>query len=137
MSLFDQVGRALGGMLGGEGGDSSAMVGHLLDALGKGGQQNGLAGLVETFQANGLGKIAESWVSTGENLPVSQSQLTQALGQGVIQRVAQATGMSPDALSAKLTEVLPMVVDKLTPDGKVPESGMLAQVLNLLKSRSA
>jgi uncharacterized protein YidB (DUF937 family) len=137
MSLFDQIGRALGGAVGGSGGDSSsALVGHLLETLGKGGQQDGLAGLVQSFQTNGLGKIAESWVGTGENLPVSQTQITQVLGQGVIQRVAQATGMSPETLSAKLTEVLPMVVDKLTPDGKMPDSGMLAQVLNLLKNKS-
>jgi len=144
MSLFDQVGRALSGALGGQGSDSSAVVGHLLEALGKGGQpdgkggqQDGLSGLVQSFQANGFGKIVESWVSTGENLPVSQTQITQALGSGVMQRVCQATGMSPETLSAKLTEILPMAVDKLTPGGKMPEGGMLAQVVSLLKSRSA
>ena len=144
MSLFDQVGRALSGALGGQGSDSSALIGHVLEALGKGGQpgdkggqQDGLAGLVNSFQANGFGKIVASWISTGDNLPVSQAQITQVLGSGAVQRVCQATGMSPDALSAKLTEILPMAVDKLTPNGKLPESGMLAQVLSLLKSRSA
>jgi len=150
MSLFD-LGRALRGALGGQGSDSSALIGHVLEALGKGGQpgdksvrpgdksgpQDGLTGLVHSFQANGFGKIVESWISTGDNLPVSQAQISQVLGSGVMQRVCQATGMSPDTLSAKLTEILPMAVDKLTPNGKMPESGMLAQVLSLLKSRSA
>jgi len=143
MSLFDQVGRALSGALGAQGSDSSALIGHVLESLGKGSQpgdkdgpQDGLAGLVHSFQANGFGKIVESWISTGENLPISQTQITQVLGSGVMQRVCQATGMSPDALSAKLTEILPMAVDELTPNGKLPESGMLTQVLSLLKSRS-
>jgi len=135
MSIFDQIGRALSGALGGGGSDSSALVGHVLEAFGKGGQQDGLSGLVQAFQANGLGKIVESWVSTGANLPVSHGQITQVLAQDVIERLAQATGMTPETLSAKLTEILPVAVDKLTPDGKIPDSGMLAQVLNLLKSK--
>ena len=70
----------------------------------------------------------------GRKSPRSHGQITEVLGHGVIQHLAQATGISPEALSAKLTEILPVAVNKLTPDGKIPESGMLAQVLNLLKS---
>jgi len=138
MGFFDQVvGRALSGALGGAGSDSAALVGHVLEAFGQGGQPNGLSGLLRAFHTNGLGQIVESWIGTGENLPVSRDQIAQVLGQGVIQQLARTTGMSAETLSATLTEILPMAVDKLTPDGKIPESGMLAQALDLLKPRSS
>jgi len=74
-------------------------------------------------------------VSTGANLPVSGSQLVQVLGPPVIEQLARKTGMSHEELTAKLVEILPAAVDKLTPDGKLPESGMLAQAIRVLSGK--
>ena len=132
MSLLDQLSRALGGALGS--GDSASLVGQVLDAFGQGGQ-DGLSGLVRAFQENGLGHIMDSWVSTGSNLPVSHDQITQVIGPAVIQQIARATGTSPEALSSRLTEILPTLVDKLTPDGTLPGGEALAQALSLLRGK--
>jgi uncharacterized protein YidB (DUF937 family) len=89
------------------------------------------------FKNGGLGHVADSWVSTGANLPVSSGQLTQVLGSPMMEQLAQKMGISPDALSAKLAQILPIAVDKLTPDGKLPESGLLAQALGMLRGKTS
>jgi uncharacterized protein YidB (DUF937 family) len=97
-------------------------------------QAGGLQGLVQSFAQKGLGDIVSSWVSTGANLPVSGGQIQNALGSEAISSLAQRAGVSPDMASSLLAQVLPGIVDKLTPDGKVPETGnLLEQGLNILK----
>ncbi len=101
-----------------------------------GGQQGGLQGLVQAFAQKGLGNIVSSWVSTGPNLPVSGDQLQHALGSNTIGSLAQKAGLAPDAANSMLTQMLPMIVDKLTPEGKIPEGGgLLEQGLNILKGK--
>lgn len=68
---------------------------------------------------NGLGKLVDSWVGTGQNLPASPSQIPQALGPKV-QELAQQHGMSTDAVSQALSQLLPGLVDHLTPNGPPP-----------------
>ena len=137
MSLFDQVGSVLGSQLKGMGGGQLGLVTGVLEMLGKGGQggQGGLAGLLQAFQSKGLGDIASSWISTGPNLPVSAAQIQDALGGERIGELAGKAGLAPDALSAKLAEILPGAVDSLTPDGNIPEAGVLDQVLGVFKSK--
>jgi uncharacterized protein YidB (DUF937 family) len=134
MSLFEQVAGKLGGALSGTGGQESALVGGLLGMLGTGGP-GGLSGLVHAFQAKGLGDIVASWVGTGANLPISAAQIQQAFGSAGIQQLAEKAGLSPEATSSKLAEILPATVDSLTPEGKVPEAGALEQALGLLRGR--
>jgi uncharacterized protein YidB (DUF937 family) len=98
-------------------------------------QTGGLEGLLAKFQQGGLGHLADSWVSTGQNLPISADQITSALGPDRIGSLAQGLGMSHGDLSSKLAELLPGVVDKLTPNGQVPDAGALGQLLGSLKSR--
>jgi uncharacterized protein YidB (DUF937 family) len=88
-------------------------------------QQGGISGLVEKFQQNGLGNIVSSWIGTGANLPVSADQLQQVLGKEQIQAFAQKAGIVPETASSQLAEVLPDIVDKLTPNGEVPQGGDL------------
>jgi uncharacterized protein YidB (DUF937 family) len=83
-------------------------------------EQGGVGGLVAKFQHGGLGEIAQSWVGTGPNAPVSAAQVQNVLGPDLVQQLAAKTGMSPQDLAHKLAEVLPDVVDKLTPAGVVP-----------------
>ncbi len=97
-------------------------------------QTGGLQGLVQSFAQKGLGDIASSWVGTGPNLPISGDQVQSALGSDAINSLAQKAGVAPDMASSLLAQVLPGIVDKLTPEGKIPETGnMLEQGLNMLK----
>lgn len=97
-------------------------------------QPGGLAGLVQSFQQGGLAEVVNSWVSTGQNLPVSAEQLQAVLGGGQLQNIAAQLGVLPEQASGSLAELLPQVVDKLTPDGQLPQGGdLLAQGMDLLK----
>ena len=88
-------------------------------------QQGGLGGLVQAFQNKGLGEVAASWVGTGENLPISGDQLQSVLGSDVVSGLASKFGMSSEQLSGQLSQMLPQVVDKLTPNGEVENDGGL------------
>jgi uncharacterized protein YidB (DUF937 family) len=114
MSLLDS---AMGAMKGGnnEGGAMSALVSNLLTQFG------GVGGLLEKFKAGGLGEVAQSWVSTGQNLPVSPDQINSVLGNERVTELADKLGIDPQQATDKLATYLPQVVDKLTPNGQVPE----------------
>ena len=96
------------------------------------GGQGGLQNLIGQFTSKGLGDIVGSWVSTGKNLPVSGDQLQNVLGKDTIGNLASKLGMGSGALTSQLTNLLPDVVDKLTPDGKVPEGDIMSQATDLL-----
>jgi uncharacterized protein YidB (DUF937 family) len=101
----------LGGLLGGSR-DGTGMGGGLLGG--------GLGGLLSAFQQSGHADIAQSWVNHGENRPVAPNQLMDVLGIDTIDRLEQQTGMPREQLLAELSETLPPVVDRLTPDGRLP-----------------
>ncbi len=88
----------------------------------------GISGLVQAFQSNGLGGIINSWISTGQNQPVSSGQIQQALGPNAVQDLAQKLGISPDQAGSTLSQWLPTVVDKLTPNGSLPDHSNLLQM---------
>jgi uncharacterized protein YidB (DUF937 family) len=89
----------------------------------------GLAGLLQQFQAGGLGRLADSWVGTGQNLPISAAQIQSVLGSEQIQQMAAKAGIAPEALSGQLANLLPQLVDKITPDGNIPDQDALQQGL--------
>jgi uncharacterized protein YidB (DUF937 family) len=82
----------------------------------------GLTALLQQLEAKGLGQVAQSWIGTGNNLPISAEQIENALGSEQIQQLAAKVGVSPDVIKSHLAEILPKIVDRLTPDGKVPAS---------------
>ena len=86
-----------------------------------GGITGALGGLISHLQANGAGSAANSWVGTGENMPIDSGQLTQALGPDLVNKISASTGMTPDQIMQQLSHVLPQVVDGLTPHGKLPQ----------------
>jgi uncharacterized protein YidB (DUF937 family) len=88
----------------------------------------GISGLVQAFQSNGLGGVINSWISTGQNQPVSSGQVQQALGPNAVKDVAQKLGISPEEASSTLSQWLPTVVDKLTPNGSLPDHSNLLQM---------
>jgi uncharacterized protein YidB (DUF937 family) len=86
------------------------------------GQPGGLAGLVQTFKDKGLGDTVASWVSTGQNLPISAQQIQQVLGNQQLQELAAQHGINVEQVSSQLAQILPVVVDKLTPNGAIPQA---------------
>jgi uncharacterized protein YidB (DUF937 family) len=84
-------------------------------------QHGGVQGLVAQFEQKGLGGIAQSWVGTGANQPISTAQLEQVLGADTIAQLAGKLSVSPQDLASKLAELLPQTVDKMTPDGVIPQ----------------
>lgn len=85
-------------------------------------QNGGLQGLIGSFQNAGLGELVGSWIGTGQNLPVSAEQIQQALGGLHLDQLAQASGLSPSATAGGLADVLPGLIDKLTPNGNITDA---------------
>jgi len=122
MGMFDGLLGQLAGSLGGLSGQQSGLASSLLTML-TSGQQGGLAGLLQQFEQNGLGQLAQSWVGTGANLPVSPQQIQQVLGSGVVQQLAAQHGLDPQQVSGHLAQLLPALVDHMTPNGQLPQGG--------------
>jgi uncharacterized protein YidB (DUF937 family) len=101
-------------------------------------QHGGLTGILSKFEQGGMGAQAGSWVATGANLPINASQLQQVLGSGAIGQIAQQLGLSHADAGAGLAQLLPQLVNHLTPDGQVPadHSDLLQQAVTLLSKRS-
>ena len=93
----------------------------------------GLGGLVDVFARQGLGDVIGSWIGRGQNLPVSGSQLAGVLGDDGIRHLAGRTGASHAEVTDALSQLLPQVVDRLTPDGRIPDEGVGAGSGDLLK----
>lgn len=128
MGLLDGlVGQVLGS-LGNNHNATNDMVGHVLGMLG-GQNGNGLQQLIGLFGQKGLGDVIGSWVSTGQNLPISAQQIASVLGSEQVSAMASRFGMSNDAAASTLAQLLPVVVDKLTPQGELPSSDLLSQGL--------
>lgn len=103
------------------GGNGAGGLGGILGGLTSGGiLSGGLGDLLKTFQQNGLGEKAESWVSPGTNEDIDGDQLEQAIGPDVLDELATKTGLSRDEILSRLSKDLPRAVDDLTPDGQVP-----------------
>ena len=133
MGLMGQLGQAAGGMMGGQTAQNPLLQ-AVISLLGQNSSVGGLAGLVQGFQKNGLGDIVNSWVGTGKNLPVTPDQMKQGLGGDFLSQLASRAGVSPDAASAQLSSLLPDMIDKLTPSGKI-EAGGVDQLLKMFQGK--
>lgn len=102
---------------------------------GMGGGMGGLGAVLEQFQRAGFGEQAGSWVSTGPNLPISPDVMAQVFGRDGLASIASRAGLSEEQASAGLSEVLPDVVDRLTPQGQVPDLDVLAASVGDLQRR--
>lgn len=139
MGLLDSI---LASVMGGAQGQSSVQ-GALMNAVmqivankaggGAGGSLGGLGGLVGALTQGGLGDAASSWVGKGKNLPVSADQIQSALGSGagggILAQLAQSAGLSQDDAASGLSQLLPGLVDNLTPDGQIPQQDTLEKLL--------
>jgi uncharacterized protein YidB (DUF937 family) len=139
MGLLDSV---LGAVLGGgqqQQGGAGALMQIVAAMLANQGQAGGgaagglggLGGLAEQFQRGGLGDVMNSWIGKGENMPISPDQLGGVLGGDLLGQITQATGMNQNDVLGQLSQMLPGMVDKLTPEGQIPQGGLgdLASIL--------
>ncbi|RYY51099.1 MAG: DUF937 domain-containing protein, partial [Comamonadaceae bacterium] len=121
MGLLDSM---LGQVLGGAQGGSGDLSGALGGLFGKDGGPEGLGGLVSKFEQAGLGDVIGSWIGKGENAPVSGGQLNDVLGSDAVSAIASKLGISPGMLLPMLATLLPSLIDRLTPHGKIPDEGV-------------
>jgi len=124
MDLMDSLKSAVGG-----GDQKEDLMSSVMQLLGG---QGGLQNLIGQFDAKGLGDIIGSWVGTGQNKSISPDQLQKILGSDVLSGIASKLGLNANDLSSQLSNLLPGVVDKLTPEGKVPEGDIMSQASDLL-----
>jgi len=130
--MFDEISAQVHSALGATGGEHSAMINHILQTLG-GAQSGGLPALVQAFESKGLGSVIASWIGGGPNQPISPQALQNVLGDAHIQDLAKKLGINPADAAAKLSKVLPEVINQLTPNGQMPSGDLLSQGLNYLK----
>ena len=134
MGMLDGLlGNALGGLMGG-GGSGQPQSPLLQIALQLLQQNGGIAGVLDKFRQGGYADQADSWQSTGQNLPLSGNALQEVLGTGAIGQIAGRLGMSHGDVAGGLAQMLPQLIDQFTPNGTVPDNhnDMVAQALALL-----
>ncbi len=145
MNLLQSV---LGSMLGGgqQASQGGGLGGPLLQmamsmlANNNSGQAGAGAGnLLDQLRGAGMGNLLDSWIGKGTNLPISAEQLQQVLGSQQISDIASKLGVDTSSVTGQLSQMLPDLVDKLTPDGQLPQGGlgnadaMMGMLQNLLK----
>ena len=106
--IGDVLGQVLGGGSGGRG------------------AAGGLGGLLEQLRHAGFGEQADSWVGRGASKPISPDAMTQIFGHDGLEQISRQAGISQDEASRGLSQLLPEVVDRMTPDGEVPDASALA-----------
>ncbi|MDH5539011.1 MAG: YidB family protein [Rhizobacter sp.] len=124
MGLLDSVVGMMGGAGQGSGGNAAMMnaVVSMLAGNGQGG--GGLSDILARAQQGGLGDVVSSWIGSGQNLPISADQLQNLLGGDTLANLAQQLGMSQGDTAAQMSQMLPDMVDKLTPGGQMPQGGL-------------
>ncbi|MEQ1545241.1 YidB family protein [Methyloglobulus sp.] len=116
------------------GGNAEGLTGNLVKGVVSmvASNSGGLSGLVDKFNQSGLGDVAASWIGKGDNKPVSPAQLVEALGADKVAELAEQAGIPADKGAEVLSQVLPSVVNEMTPDGEIPEEhhmGTLSKII--------
>lgn len=120
MGLLDMVGGLLG--QGGQEQGGNPLLGAVMGLIQN--HPGGLQGLLGQLQEKGLGDQVASWIGTGANQPISAGQVQAALGSDQLQQVAGQMGLSQGEAASGLASMLPQVIDKLSPQGSLPEGGI-------------
>lgn len=123
MDILNTIQSALGG-----GEKKDDLMSSIMQLLGG---QGGLQNLISQFDSKGLGDVIGSWVGTGQNKSISPDQLQNVFGSDALGGIASKLGLNVNDLTGQLSNLLPGVVDKLTPEGKVPEGDILNQASDL------
>ncbi len=128
----------LSSFLTGRGGTQAALINAVISAMTQqGGAAQGLSQIVSNFEKNGLGDIAKTWVGTGQNAQVNAQQIEQGLGMNMVQQIAQSAGLKPDQASSMLAQILPNLVDQLTPNGAIDNQAVGNLIQSVVKKMAA
>ena len=127
MGLLDEV-LAMAGGTGAQQSQHASALSAILSLIASP-QVGGLAGLQSMFQQGGLGHIMSSWIGNGANLPVSANQLQNVLHGDALQQAAQQAGMDNSQFTNMMSTLLPHLVDKVSPNGQLPDASALQQML--------
>jgi uncharacterized protein YidB (DUF937 family) len=131
-----QRGQSPGAPQGGGGGGLGDILGQMLGGSARG--SGGLGELLEQFQRAGFPDQVRSWVGTGQNLPIPPEAVENVFGPGGLAEIARRAGVSEKDASRGLSELMPEVVDRMTPDGQLPDdSALLASVDSLVRRLGA
>jgi len=107
----------------GSGGGLGDILGQVLGGSASG--SGGLGALLEQFQRGGFGDQARSWVSTGRNLPIPPEAIDNVFGREGVAEIARRAGVTEEDASRGLSQLMPEVVDRMTPGGQVPDTASL------------
>lgn len=121
MALMDMVFNMIKGALGGQGQQGGDMLSNLVSQVLQNGVQGGAGGLLQQLEQGGLGQHVQSWLGSGENLPIDPHQITTALGSSQLGQIAQQFGVSPDIISQAMSQFLPGIIDKMSPHGTLQQ----------------
>ena len=134
MSLFDQLaGQVLGS---GASTPQSTASGGLMNVVSSLIASNGgVDGLLQKFKDCGLQDHVASWIGTGENRPITGGDVKAALGDDAVQQAAQTAGVAPEHAATGLAQLLPQIINQLSPNGELPHGDLLAQGLGMLKGK--
>ncbi|MFE3491807.1 YidB family protein [Streptomyces sp. NPDC059175] len=140
----NDLGSLIGSLLGsGQSGQNGAgkILGALLAAFNGGDEattasSNGspLSGLMDSLSRSGLVEQAQSWIGTGENKPVNGAQIAEALPDDTLKKVAQEAGVSTQQAADEIAQFLPKAVDRLTPNGHLPQAHSLEELFGARRS---
>ncbi len=131
--LGDILGQMMGGGQRGGGGGLGDILGQVLG--GGGGTGGGLGSLLRQFESAGLGDQARSWVSPGQNQPLSSDALGRVFGGDGLAAIARQAGLSQADTTAGLAQLLPEIIDRATPQGQIPDEDQLGNTLQDLMRR--
>ena len=125
MSLLDNIeNEAMSKVLGGS---SNPLAAGLLQMIQN--HPGGLQGLAQSFHDKGLGETVSSWVGSGPNAPVTSDQIHQVLGSDQVKALEDKAGISPDTAGSAIAQLLPTIVDKLTPNGQIPAHNSVTEMV--------
>ena len=118
MGILDMIQSVAGGA--GGAGQNAQAAGGLVEEMQQ--RPGGLGGLLSMLHQNGTGGATQQWAN-GQTQPADPGQVEQGLGGGVIDSIAQRTGMSPTAVKAALAVALPLIVHHMVQNGHVTPDG--------------
>jgi uncharacterized protein YidB (DUF937 family) len=101
-----------------------SLLGQVLGGAQRAPGGGGLGALIAGFQRGGLGDVMSSWISTSQNRPITADQLGRVLGPDTLSALTRQTGGQSNDVLGQLAQLLPQVIDRLTPHGQVPASGL-------------
>ena len=127
MDILDSAKSLLGGN---DGNTQNNLISDVMGLIG--GQGSGIGDLVSQFASKGLGDTVNSWIGKGDNLPISPEQIKSVFGEETVNKFAESNNINSDEAGSQLSNLLPSIIDKLTPDGSIPDGDILSKGKDLL-----